>query len=219
MQMIYPYHPSTGREGTPQRAEIDPLDGRAVLLAYTTFAAPPVTASRESAVYIDADGRVPLDPGLGSWSVVADWVGYRYWLADGSAHEITELGVTPPADALEAAPPAPLQTLIDRAMAQLPGWESTQRAAGIQHAGHGWVTTPAALQDIRDALLAGVVPGSVWFTAARVAVPMSLADLQALWAACVTRAGEIYARRMELETQLETMTREQLEAFTPGWPA
>lgn len=40
------------------------------------------------------------------WDVIADFVGFKYWLADGSEHVITAYGVSPPADALSEAPVA-----------------------------------------------------------------------------------------------------------------
>ncbi|WP_375592117.1 DUF4376 domain-containing protein [Chitiniphilus eburneus] len=119
-----------------------------------------------------------------------------------------------------ATPPAPtLDALRAQARGALPAWESAERAAGIDHAGRRWLTTPEALQDIRDALLAGLVPGGVWVDAAREVVPLSLAELQALWAACVTRGAAIYQRRLVMETGIEAMDAEQLAAFVPGWPA
>ncbi|WP_444543436.1 hypothetical protein [Laribacter hongkongensis] len=44
-------------------------------------------------------------------------------------------------------------------------WRKSERAAGIEHASYRWLTTPSALQDIRDVLLAGAVPGDQWVTA------------------------------------------------------
>ncbi|GAA5784864.1 DUF4376 domain-containing protein [Chitiniphilus shinanonensis] len=82
----------------------------------------------------------------------------------------------------------PLPAMRAAALGTLPAWELAERAAGIDHASRHWLTTPEALQDIRDALLAGLVPGGVWIDAAREVVPMTLAELQGLWAACVTRA-------------------------------
>lgn len=38
------------------------------------------------------------------WVVIPNYVGFKYWLADGSEHEITEYGVSPPADALTEKP-------------------------------------------------------------------------------------------------------------------
>ncbi|WP_246038445.1 DUF4376 domain-containing protein [Chitiniphilus eburneus] len=103
-------------------------------------------------------------------------------------------------------------------LSRLPAWETAERAAGIDHAGRRWLTTPEALQDIRDSLLAGMVPGGVWVDAAREVIPMTLGELQTLWTACVERGAAIYQRRLELEAQIAQMDREQLASFMPSWP-
>ncbi|WP_162142379.1 N-6 DNA methylase [Laribacter hongkongensis] len=64
-------------------------------------------------------------------------------------------------------PPATLDTLRDCALLMLPAWEKAERTSGIEHAGQRWLTTSAALQDIRDVLLAGAVLGEQWGTADR----------------------------------------------------
>ncbi|MCG9025476.1 DUF4376 domain-containing protein [Laribacter hongkongensis] len=122
------------------------------------------------------------------------------------------------ASELLAPEPEPLDTLRDRALLLLPEWEKSERAAGIEHAGQRWLTTSAALQDIRDVLLAGTVPGEQWVTADRQIVPMTLPELQSLWQAITARGAAIYQRRLEMEQQIAGMSREQLEAFVPGWP-
>ncbi|GAA5783929.1 DUF4376 domain-containing protein [Chitiniphilus shinanonensis] len=110
-----------------------------------------------------------------------------------------------------------LEILHAQAVARLAAWEASERATGIEHARHHWLTTPEALQDIRDALLAGVVPGGIWVDAERNRVPMALTELQALWVACVERGAAIYRRRLELEAQISQLDREQLEQFSPSW--
>ncbi|WP_193583531.1 DUF4376 domain-containing protein [Laribacter hongkongensis] len=118
---------------------------------------------------------------------------------------------------LLAPGPEPLDALRNRALLLLPAWEKSERAAGIEHAGHRWLTTSAALQDIRDVLLAGAVPGEQWVTADRQIVPMTLPELQSLWQAITSRGAQIYQRRLEMEQQIAGMDREQLEVFQPGW--
>ncbi|GLS03504.1 hypothetical protein GCM10007860_06480 [Chitiniphilus shinanonensis] len=120
---------------------------------------------------------------------------------------------------LVAPQPLPVEDLRAAASAQLPAWEAAERTASIEHAGRRWLTTPEALQDIRDALLAGLVPGGVWIDAAREPVPMTLAELQALWAACVTRGAAIYQRRLMMEAEIAAMDAGQLVTFAPNWPA
>lgn len=110
-------------------------------------------------------------------------------------------------------PPPSLDQLRARALSLMPSWEQSERTAGIEHRGHAWLTTPEALQDIRDALLAGIVPGGVWIDAARTQVTMTLADLQALWAAMVTSGAAIYQRRLQMEAAIATMNADQLSAF------
>ncbi|WP_081666808.1 DUF4376 domain-containing protein [Laribacter hongkongensis] len=119
---------------------------------------------------------------------------------------------------LVAPGPEPLDALRDHALELLPAWEKAERAAGIEHAGQRWLTTSAALQDIRDVLLAGAVPGGRWVTADRQIVPMTLPELQSLWQDITARGAAIYQRRLEMEQQITGMDREQLEAFRPGWP-
>ena len=116
-------------------------------------------------------------------------------------------------------PPVSLGTLRDRALSSLPAWEKSERAAGIEHASQRWLTTSAALQDIRDVLLAGSVPGEQWVTADRQIVPMTFVGLQSLWQAITARGAQIYQRRLEIEQQVAGMNREQLEAFATGWPS
>ncbi|MCG9124289.1 DUF4376 domain-containing protein [Laribacter hongkongensis] len=128
--------------------------------------------------------------------------------------------IVPDADGfpvLADPPPPTLTNLRTAALALLPTWEQTERAAGLDHAGHRWLTTPAALQDIRDVLLAGAVPDEQWVTADRQIVPMTLPELQSLWQAITARGAAICQRRLEMEQQVAGMTREQLEAFQPGW--
>ncbi|MCG9100463.1 DUF4376 domain-containing protein [Laribacter hongkongensis] len=114
-------------------------------------------------------------------------------------------------------PTASLDALRDRALDMLHAWEKSGRAAGIEHADQHWLTTPLALQDIRDVLLAGAVPGEQWVTADRQIVPMALPELQSLWQAITARGAQIYQRRLEMEQQVAGMSREQLEVFQPGW--
>lgn len=118
------------------------------------------------------------------------------------------------------APVPALANLRVAALATLPAWEAAERSAGIDHAGRKWLTTPAALQDIRDALMAEAAPpGGVWIDASRQPAPMTLADLKALWGAIFARGAAIYQRRLEMEQAIATMPRAGLEAFKPGWPA
>lgn len=176
----------------------------ASLPASQTLAPPPAVDLGHAALWnADTD----------SWDVVPDLRGMRYWLPDGSEHTISRVGEMLPADALNSPPAPTLASLREQALALLPDWELRERAAGIEHAGRNWLTTPAALQDVRDALLAGMVPGDVWADANHDYAPMSLVDLQSLWAAMVARGAEIYRRRLALETEIEAMATDALIAL------
>jgi hypothetical protein len=45
------------------------------------------------------------DASANDWRAVPDYRGHSYWLADGSFHTIDDIGVSPPADALDSPPP------------------------------------------------------------------------------------------------------------------
>ncbi|WP_227460279.1 DUF4376 domain-containing protein [Laribacter hongkongensis] len=108
-------------------------------------------------------------------------------------------------------PPISLDALRDRALSSLPAWEKSERAAGIEHAGQRWLTTPLARQDIRDVLLAGAVPTEQQVTADRQTVPMTLPKLQSLWQAHRCAWGGICQHRLEMAQQIAGMDREQPE--------
>ncbi len=87
---------------------LDPMSGQAKVPGSAMIEAPPAVGEREAAQAAD-----------GIWQVVADWRGHTYWLDDGSRHEVTELGVTPPANALDEAPPPPVAVLATAAIARV----------------------------------------------------------------------------------------------------
>ena len=94
---VYSYDRDTGEYRGEAVAHENPRrPGVYLLPAFSTEAAPPPVGEHEAAVYRD-----------GAWSIVPDWRGHEYWLADGSRHEITELGIAPPAEALDEEPPRP----------------------------------------------------------------------------------------------------------------
>lgn len=94
---VYNYDRDTGEYRGEAAAHENPRrPGSYLLPAFSTETAPPPVGEHEAAVYRD-----------GAWSVVPDWRGHEYWLADGSRHEIIELGVEPPDGALDEEPPVP----------------------------------------------------------------------------------------------------------------
>lgn len=210
MKTVYIFDAATGEYRHPYNAQESPLEpGEFIEPILSTPMPPPDLAVDQAAVFSKENNE---------WSVVPDFRGQTFYdQTTGAATVIDALG--PLSANLGASPPPPtVDELRKRARATLPAWEESERAGGIEHAGHEWLTTPAAVQDIRDALLAGMVPTGAWINAAREPVPMNLPDLQTLWTAMVTRGAEIYQRRLQMEVAIANMTAVQLAAFKPGWP-
>lgn len=107
--MAYSYHPNTGEYVGHQMVDRDPMQpGKWLFPAYSTDIEPPSTKHNQAAVLVG-----------GVWSMVPDWRGHLYWLADGSRYEITELGVKPPDNALEEAPPTAIDDLAAQALSRI----------------------------------------------------------------------------------------------------
>ncbi len=107
---IWDIHPVDGTAIDPAGRDcpIDPMSGQPKVPGSAMTEAPPSVGAHEAAKVID-----------GSWQVVPDWRGHEYWLADGTHHEINELGVEPPAEALDKAPPAPIEQLATQALSRI----------------------------------------------------------------------------------------------------
>jgi hypothetical protein len=98
---IYHYHPITGEYLGASSADESPLEPGVFLIpAHACEDAPPPTGPNEKAIRSS-----------GAWSVVPDYRGTIYWLPDGSRHEINDLDVVPPQDALFEAPPPSLEQI------------------------------------------------------------------------------------------------------------
>lgn len=99
---VHHYHPETREYLGSGEAQLDPLESKArgdliyLLPAHAAAPQPPEPAPQQVARW---NGE--------AWELVTDLRGLRYWLPDGSAHEIRALGISPPTDALDAPPPKP----------------------------------------------------------------------------------------------------------------
>ncbi|WP_306168632.1 hypothetical protein [Halomonas sp. MMSF_3323] len=87
---------------------IDPMSGQPKVPGSAIVEPPPSVAAREAAQAVNGD-----------WRIVPDWRGHVYWLSDGTRHEIIELGVEPPAEALNEAPPRPIDDLAAQALSRI----------------------------------------------------------------------------------------------------
>lgn len=101
--IYHSYNPTTGEHIGQVSASIDPLESK--LAGEPVYMLPPAHATSDAPVGA-GDGEVDVYRN-GAWTVVPDHRGAVYWLADGSRHEITELGIVPPAAALTDEPVIP----------------------------------------------------------------------------------------------------------------
>lgn len=93
----YQYSPETFEYTNPVICQPNPAQpGKYLVPPNATQEAPPATGSNEVAVF-SALSNV--------WEVEDDYRGHQYYLSDGSQHEISEIGETPPDDALDTPPP------------------------------------------------------------------------------------------------------------------
>lgn len=104
---LYHYDRVTGLLQGTSLAEADGQDPGVFLApAFSTHIAPPDMQPHQAAVFNGTE-----------WTAVPDWRGHTYWLADRTEHTIAELGVEPPAEALDKLPPAPLGDVKQEACA------------------------------------------------------------------------------------------------------
>lgn len=143
----------------------------------------------------------------------------------GDVGDATHVIVDGAPQALPPPQPPSLSELRAVAHAAIERWRDEQEAASIlfEYAGHTWdggLVTRQRLQPVLS--LAELPEGFIWTDAGNVDVPMDLAGLAALNAAhelaLVAQGFRIHLRQRQLKGDLETMAREQLEAFVPGWP-
>ncbi|UXY16723.1 DUF4376 domain-containing protein [Chitiniphilus purpureus] len=117
----------------------------------------------------------------------------------------------------EGTDPSNSEGMRATVLAAIEVWERQERASGVEFGGRHWLTTPSALQDIRDVLQATLIPGDVWVDASREVVPMDRLTLQALWDAIVVRGGEIWQRRLQMEAEVTALSDAALATYSVGW--
>ncbi|MGM0912768.1 MAG: hypothetical protein ACQEWZ_00250 [Pseudomonadota bacterium] len=114
-----------------REAPLDPMRGEPRIPAGSTGIEPPATGPHETALW---NGE--------TWEVLPDWRGLVYWLSNGSRQEIIELGIEPPADALDQPPPEPLADRAARQRAAIVAALGDALAAGMSH------TMPDGTEDV-----------------------------------------------------------------------
>lgn len=107
-QLAYSYLPPTGEYVDTIECQPSPRESGVYLIpANATILEPPQAKEHEVAVFENS-----------AWTIRPDWRGFQYWLADGSEHKITEIGIAPPNDALNAPPPPTLDVRAAEQRAQ-----------------------------------------------------------------------------------------------------
>ncbi|MDR3323260.1 MAG: hypothetical protein LBS89_03550 [Zoogloeaceae bacterium] len=102
MPKIYHFHATTGELIGVGEAQESPLEPGKYLIPHNATLAPtPDTGEHEAAVF---------DIAAQEWGVFPDFRGQKYWLPDGSEHEISAIGETVPGGALDTPPPPPPPT-------------------------------------------------------------------------------------------------------------
>lgn len=96
-------------------------------------------------------------------------------------------------------------------------WRDQEENSGFTALGHNWDSTPQSREKLLAVIVSGTNPLGIWTSADDVDVPVTLADLQALYTAMLTKGAQIHARQREMKAAIETMTVAQLQAFVPGW--
>lgn len=130
---IYDINQTDGTVINPagREASADPMRQTPRIPAGATDIEPPATGEHEAARWAG-----------GNWEVVPDYRGHVYYTDDGERHEITDLGIEPPADALDEAPPAPLADVAENKKREVESALASELAAGMPY------TMPDGTEDV-----------------------------------------------------------------------
>lgn len=158
----------------------------------------------------------------GQWQVLPDFRGETYWLADGSRHDITEIGETVPAEGLTSppAPPPPAAPTLAQvlnqqaAMLQAAYMVAIQQpvsfttAAGVTKTFDADTDSQRTLQTAAQGYeMAGSVPdGFYWVAADNTQVPFTLPDLKGLYAAMLAQGWTAFQRLQDRKSALAAAT-------------
>ncbi|BAG41643.1 hypothetical protein [Ralstonia phage phiRSL1] len=146
----------------------------------------------------------------GQWTVVSDYRGQMFKLADGTITTISEAGVEPPANST----PVSLSggnTLVDiknRQLSQLDAAYMASTTANITYQQNEFQADGLSERLLQSAVIvysaAGSVPtGFFWQAADNTGVKLKLTDLQALLAAIVDRRWTNFQRLQQLKSEVE----------------
>ena len=116
---VYLYDEDTGEYLHPLSCQPNPKHpGEFLIPPGNTLAIKPPEATENQKAVVNQSKT--------DWQLLPDFRGTEYWLPDGSQHEITELGVDLPEDALDEPPPPSAEELEQQAYLQ---WKAERQAA------------------------------------------------------------------------------------------
>lgn len=167
--ILYHFDTLTGELSGTTPARANPKqEGAWLLPAFATFTAPPEVAEHEAAVYAE-----------GVWTIVPDWRGHTYWLADRSKHTITELGIEPPAEALSEMPAPPFAEVKAAALQKIDTDAEAARMLFITP-GEGQAWTYQRKEREAETFMADANPNPADYPVLAACIPGDGADLAAV---------------------------------------
>lgn len=196
-------------------APLDPMRGDPRTPRGATSIEPPAAGEHQAAHWAGA-----------GWELVPDWRGHVYYTADGQRHEITELGIEPPADALDEAPPEPLADVAQRKRREVESARDAAISAGFDYTFSGTADVVQTRQRDRENIMGLAVsaqrnPESTFAFRARsnTTYELSADEVLALADAAQAHVSEQHShswqRKGEIAAALQAEDREALEAI--GW--
>jgi len=198
---IYDINPTDGTVINPagREAPKDPMRGTPRIPAGATNFSPPETGKHGAARWAGD-----------TWEIVPDYRGKVYYTSDGERHEINELGIEPPDNALDGAPPEPLADLATKKKREI---ESARDAAineGFTHTFSDGGDIVKTRERDRENLTGLAVSAqrhtdrTFYFRAeSNTTYELSAANVLALADAAQTHVSEQYAKSWQLKEQIE----------------
>lgn len=184
----------------------DPLDPSVLNAPRNSTPSWPPDAGERQAARINADAK--------TWSIVPDWRGLTYWLADRTKVTITEVGVEPPAGWLESDPGPDLVEVKAAKHSELREkygeaieadviYTTQEGLTQIYQADQAFSVANLSQMIIAFQASQSVPSGFYWVAKDNTQVPFSYADLLGLAEAIGASGFAAYAHWQDLKAQVE----------------
>jgi hypothetical protein len=167
-----------------------------------------VPGERQAAVFRD-----------GGWILVPDFRGHEYWLPNGRRVRIKELGVEPPAEALDVAPPPTLDEVRADKLKELADAFGAEFYGSVNYAGTQFqadAESARRLNGVLSAFTAETLPvGFYWLDSRNAPVVMDYAALQGLARAMADRSWAAFQKLQDRKAAVRTaLTAAEVQAIT-----